>query len=387
MFAPVTEEGAGVYYSTKGVINSLKAYDEISLSTFVGIKRRNNFFNREELYSEVNITRAYGPGNFLWAPGMGSDLKKFRPNIIHLHGLWMYQSLLSLRFKNIPKVISTHGQLDFWALRNSNLKKRLAYFLYERKNLSTANCIHALNENELNSIREFGLKNPVAVIPNGVEGVIPSSINFKTPQWKEQIPENAKVLLFLGRVHRQKGVDLLLHSWANYLKKIKGNGLKNRWHLVIAGSGEKKYLIFLKKLQRELGIELSSHFVGHLNESEKFEALHVSDAFVLPSRSEGLPMAVLEACSFGLPVLITKKCNLDDIVSSDAGIMIPENEDFSSSLIKLTLKSEQELNIISKNARKLIVEKYNWLKISQDYLSLYKWLINGDNIPNFVIKD
>ena len=313
MLAPASFDGAGVYFATNGLVKALIQYPKMKVEIFSGMKIIDTSYKDEWKGVDVKILKAYGPNNFLWAPGMKSSILKVNPDLIHLHGLWMYQSYITNRLKNIPKIISPHGMLNDWPIKNSFFKKKLALYLYELNNLKSAHCLHALNENEFESIRNFGLQNPVAIIPNGVDFHDVHS-NYYKPYWLNSIPKDSKVLLFLGRIHKKKGIESLLISWKRFMDKLNKFGIQERWSLVIAGDGQDKYVDSVKKLQLNLGIEDTSFFVGPVSGKVKESTFHNSDAFILPSYSEGLPMAVLEACSFKLPVLLTNECNLNDIL-------------------------------------------------------------------------
>jgi glycosyltransferase involved in cell wall biosynthesis len=384
MLAPASFDGAGVYFATNGLVKALIQYPKMKVEIFSGMKIIDTSYKDEWKGVDVKILKAYGPNNFLWAPGMKSSILKVNPDLIHLHGLWMYQSYITNRLKNIPKIISPHGMLNDWPIKNSFFKKKLALYLYELNNLKSAHCLHALNENEFESIRNFGLQNPVAIIPNGVDFHDVHS-NYYKPYWLNSIPKDSKVLLFLGRIHKKKGIESLLISWKRFIDKLNKFGIQERWSLVIAGDGQHKYVDSVKKLQLNLGIEDTSFFVGPVSGKVKESTFHNSDAFILPSYSEGLPMAVLEACSFKLPVLLTNECNLNDILECKAGIKIESHNDFSDSLIELANKSDAELIKMGTNGCDIVKKKYGWTKVSAEYYDVCQWLSGNSSCPEFVI--
>jgi glycosyltransferase involved in cell wall biosynthesis len=384
MLAPASLDGAGVYSATNGLVKALVQSKKIKVEIFSGMKSINIDHRDNWKGADVSISKAYGPSNFLWTPGMKTSILKTKPDLIHLHGLWMFQSYTSLKLKNFPKIISPHGMLDEWAVKNSSLKKKIALYLYEMNNLKSAHCLHALNENEFESIRNFGLRNPVAIIPNGVDSHGLNS-NYDKPYWFNSIPKDSKVLLFLGRIHKKKGVESLLISWKGFMDKLNKFGIQAKWSLVIAGTGQEKYIDSVKKLQLNLGIEATSFFIGPVSGKVKESTFLNSDAFILPSYSEGLPMAVLEACSFKLPVLLTNECNLNDILECKAGIKIASRNDFSDSLIELANKSDAEFIKMGANGCDIVKRKYGWTKISDNYHDVYQWLLDRSSRPEIVI--
>ena len=123
--------------------------------------------------SGSTFTACCGPRAFGYAPELSRALDAARLDLVHTHGLWMYPSVAAAwrwatRWKR-PLVVSPHGMLEPWAVRNSAWKKRIAGWLFENRHLRRAACLHALNDAEYEAIRAYGLTNPVAVIPNGVD--------------------------------------------------------------------------------------------------------------------------------------------------------------------------------------------------------------------------
>lgn len=137
---------------------------------------------------------------------MRGRLESGRLSLLHIHGLWMYPSVACMQWSRgkRPYLVSPHGMLDGWALRNSAWKKILAARLYENRHLRGAACLNALNESEAASIRAYGLRNPVCIVPNGVD----------LPDQRPTLGGGEKVCLFLGRLHPKKGLPALLSAWA-----------------------------------------------------------------------------------------------------------------------------------------------------------------------------
>jgi glycosyltransferase involved in cell wall biosynthesis len=162
-------------------------------------------------------------------------------DVSHIHALWMYNSILVHRWaqKNgNPYVVTPNGMLDPWALRNSGWKKQIASFLYERRMLSNAACIQANTKKEAVDIRAFGLKNPICIIPNGID--LPAEggkrkAESENPPWRGMIEPGRKVLLFLSRIHPKKGLVNLLKAWAEVRKAESGKRKAGEWVLAIAG--------------------------------------------------------------------------------------------------------------------------------------------------------
>src|SRR5437762_12915898 len=161
---------------------------------------------------------------YRYAPARSHQLSSLTPDPVHTHGIWTYLSVVTVRWSKFngrvtphPYVVSTHGMLDPWALHNSRWKKTIADFAFERRHLKNAACIHAVNEAEAAAIRAFGLKNPICIIPNGVE-VRESNAACRTPPWAARTRRDRKVLLYLGRLHPKKGLSILLRGWKQAFK-------------------------------------------------------------------------------------------------------------------------------------------------------------------------
>lgn len=320
------------------------------------------------------VLRPRGPHAFGYAAGLDAALAGAGLDLLHLHGLWMYSSLAAKRWgarTQAPCLVSPHGMLDPWALRNGRWKKRLASLAYEKAQLRRAACLHALCEAELEAIRAFGLTNPVCVIPNGVVLPRPAAA---PPAWRAHLPADARVLLFLGRLHPKKGLADLLHGWA----RMEGgpHGLRRGWHLVIAGWDQNGHRAALEELARGLGIVAEVHFVGPQFEADKEASFRAADAFVLPSHSEGLPLAVLEAWAHGLPVLMTPACNLPEGFAHGAALSAePGSETMAQALRVLCAMPEGERRAMGARGAALVATRFTWAGVAARMAEVYRWLL------------
>lgn len=307
-------------------------------------------------------------------------LKSTMPDIQHVHGIWMYHSLVNhrtARKENTPYVISPRGMLDSWALSHAKWKKKIAEFSFERKHLQGAGCIHALCDSEAESIRRFGLKNPICVIPNGVT-------LFDLPT-ERRSNLDTRTLLFLGRIHPKKGLVNLLEAFGKLSKK--GEASIARWRLVIAG-WDQDHQATLESLASDLGIGDRIEFVGPKFGEEKEKILAECDAFVLPSHSEGLPMSVLESWSNAKPVLMTTACNIPEGSQKNAAIVVqPTVNDLAGGLNRLFPMSEEALLEMGENGRQLCETKFNWKLVSSQMLDVYRWLKGESDAPATVRFD
>jgi len=330
---------------------------------------------------------ACGPGRLAWAPGMIRMARNGdRPTVVHQHGIWTAVSSVT-RFlheqRGVPSVIAPHGSLQPWALEKSRLRKTLALAAYERSNLANCSCLHALSTVELGDCRVFGLKNPVAIIPNGVsEQWLASSGDGLTFRSKHHIDAEARILLYVSRITPKKGLPMLCQAIAETRDKMRG------WVLVIAGPDEFGHMAELAEIIGRLGLEHSVQFVGSLYGADKRDAFAAADAFVLPSYSEGLPMAVLEAMGLGLPVVVTDATPIAEIGQESCGWRVPaDRSSLADALVKLSQCSADELLLMGQNGKRVVVSQYTWQQVARMTLELYGWLSGDTGRPSFVVDD
>lgn len=369
-----------------GVIEVIEALhsdfllSETTTSHIIGIQDKTAKQN-ELLSSTPNLfsCQEYGPHFFGYAPALKKNLQNLSPDIVHTHGLWMYNSWANLQHHNktiTPYIITPHGMLDKWALKQASWKKRLVLSLFEKEHINKCSCFHALNESEYRSIREAGITNPIAIIPNGIYHKYPYTPKTDNT-WSN--PAHQKQLLFLGRLTPKKGLKELLEAWAIFTKNRKD------WTLKIAGWSEDNFGHKLQEQVLKLGIENSVSFCGSLFGSEKEKAYLEADAFILPSFSEGLPMTVLEAWSFSLPVLMTKECNLSEAFALNAAFEISNNSAQLTSQIERFLNSPiKQTAEIAKNGYILSKKKYSWSQVTDNFRTLYSSIVNNGPLPDFV---
>lgn len=291
---------------------------------------------------------------------------------LHIHGIWQEHCLFGVqaaREANKPYVISAHGMLDPWALRNKGWKKRIYSALIERRNVSGASCLHALTSAEAQEYRDFGARNPIAVIPNGVH--IPAAAS--APAFFRKFPELAgkRVLLYLARLHFKKGLDLLCQAWKNT-----SPGEEN--HLLLAGPDFEGTKQRVEEMVAGLGIGKSVSFAGMLKGGDKWNALAAADAFVLPSRSEGLSVSVLEAMGMGKPAIVTSRCNVPEVRTRECGWMIEPNETELTTALQEYLSSDVATRRrMGSNGRRVVEQIYSWETVGHQMAAVYEWLSGG----------
>lgn len=298
---------------------------------------------------------------------------------IHIHGLWEQSTTVAAhaaRALRKPYVLSAHGMLESWALKNKRVKKAIYASLTERQNVNGAACLHALTQAEAADYRRFGSRCPIAVIPNGV--TVPQHIDPEPFFWTFPSLRGKRIVLFLGRIHFKKGLDILIEAWATLAKK---------WpeaHLVLAGPDFEATRANIEVLISERGLDERVLFTGMLRDEIKWSALAAAQCYILPSYSEGLSVSTLEAMGAGLPVIVTQQCNLPEVAKFEAGWVIqPEADQVAAALSEFLQNSESVNQQIGNRGRLLVAEQYNWSLVAKKMSAVYQW-VQGGSIPDSV---
>lgn len=298
--------------------------------------------------------------------------------LVHQHGLWLrsaHDTVDFARRKNIPIVLAARGMLEPWAINNQKWLKKVAWTLYQKRDLEAVTAFHATAESEAMHIRRLGFKQPIAVIPNGVQ-LGPQSFGDKDDTVREN---GKKTALFLSRINPKKGIPMLLDAW-------KSLGPEN-WQLVIAGNDDSNHLPELHKQISKLGLQDSVDIVGSLFGSEKEAAYRAADLFVLPSYSENFGIVVAEALGFGLPVVTTTGCPWEELNALECGWCVePTLEGIRSALKLAFAASPEKLRQMGSRGRALVEKKYQWPAIGRKTIGLYNWILEGGDRPDFVLE-
>lgn len=376
--ASIGPDAGGLFFSVRALSQGLGMLPDNEVSVFsLGQYPREVY--EKWLPLEPKSFQQLPPKAYGFSPKFGQALFKYAPDVIHSHGIWMYPSRAAWKFSKssgAPIVVSPRGMLDLWALNNSAWKKKIIGNLFEYRFLRDCACFHALNESEAVSIRAFGLNQPICVIPNGV--VLPE---------QDVSPEHGdkkfKRLTFIGRIHPKKGIESLIRAWALLRQETKGRMCD--WRLSVAGWDDGGHIKGYKDLSEQLGCHDSIEWLGSVYGDEKHRLLSASDAFILPSFSEGLPMSILEAWSYRLPVVMTQECNLPEGFEQKAAIEVTVDPvSIRFGLKKLFDSSEVDLWEMGNSGFKLVNQDFTWEKQVKKMQLVYEWLLNRGEKPDFI---
>jgi poly(glycerol-phosphate) alpha-glucosyltransferase len=375
----VSRINGGIFEAERKLQQHLQAGKGIDVGV-VGLRDAYTDADREAWFPLVPMAfPVSGPRAFGYASGLTRALIDSGADLAYSVGLWKAPSLSVLQWSNQtgkPFIVAPHGMLDPWAVRNSGMKKRVAGWLFQNSQLRKAACLRALCQSEAESIRAYGLTNPVCVIPNGVDLPGQSAGQGQRPAF---LPRDKKVLLYLGRLHPKKGLVNLLAAW----KSARPFG--RDWILVIAGWDQVGHEAELKRKASELGVADSILFPGPRFGGDKEACYRSSDIFILPSVSEGLPMVVLEAWAYAKPVIMTPACNLPEGFAARAAMRVEPTLNGLIEGLRIAFElSSEELRAMGERGRVLAENIFTWPKVSEQMASVYKWVLGQGAKPDCV---
>jgi len=366
-----------------------------------------------------------GPGALGYSPDLLAALNP-KADLLYAATLWKYPSWAALKWAERtgkPMMVAPHGSIDPWALANAAWKKRIAAALFKNRQLHKATCLRALCQSEADAFRAYGLRNPIAIIPNGVElpdftessdeGRGSRAIEAGSESRVEGRESTPRTLLFLGRIHPKKGLTNALRAFKKALDD-RPSTLDSPWQFVIAGWDQGGHEAELMKLCEELGLKSEKFrngceatagsakvesekvrkfdsevvFWGAAFGEEKDALLRSADAFILPSFSEGLPMSVLEAWAYRLPVVMTPECNLPEGFAAEAGIRIETDvPSIARGLDTLFSMSDADLCSMGTRGYELVKQRFTWRNVAAQMRSVYVWMLGGGSPPECVRMD
>jgi glycosyltransferase involved in cell wall biosynthesis len=298
-------------------------------------------------------------------------LQKNPYDLYHTQGIWSYPNYITAKharkYKK-PYIITPRGMLYPQALAISNLKKQTFLKLFLMNDLNKAACIHATCKEEMQHLKNLGVKSPIAVIPNPIN-----------------IAENNKVSIYgklrfgyLGRVHPRKNIERLLYVWA------KLNLTQPDVELVIIGDGDKQYMDFLKAEQTKLNLR-NVVFTGFLTGEAKENALNSLSYLVVPSDFENFGMIIPEALIKGIPVIASKGTPWKELNTFHCGWWVNNDMDTLTETIQEAIETPENKRIeMGKRGKELVKNNYSTEVVAKKMIRLYNWILNDGEKPEFV---
>ncbi len=287
-------------------------------------------------------------------------------DLFHVFGIWdPFHVKLFLQAKLNKKkiIISTLGALEPWSLEQKKLKKKAAWFFYQKKILNNCDYIHATSDDEKKHLLELGIKTPIKTIPHGV--IIKSTKIIKKKN------KSKKEALFFSRIHEKKGILELLNSWSIIRPPD--------WILKIYGPvSDLNYMKKIKEKISKLSLENSVFIFDPVFEYDQKEKIFLnSDCFLLPSKSENFGMSIVEALSHGVPVLTTEETPWKILKEINGGKIIKfSQENLTLSLKEITSMKDEELVKMGERGKEMLKNNYDINNIILDYIEFYKEVFN-----------
>jgi len=303
-------------------------------------------------------------------------LDRFAPtDILHDNGIWLphnHRLAVLAKRRGIPRVVSTRGMLEPWALSHKWLKKKLAWWLYQRRDLKHARCHHATAEAEARNLQHLGLGVPIVAVPNGVD--VPEERSWVVGSKSEEaLPSGRRrTALFLGRIYPIKGLPMLIEAWA----RVRPDG----WLLRIAGPDEAGHQKQVEKAVSAAGLGELVSFTGPIGHRMKTSAFFEADLFVLPTHSESFGVVVAEALAHGLPVLTTTGAPWSILPKSGCGWWVDATVDgIAEGLRQATILDPETLQAMGAKGRALVMAEFGWKRVADLIRSTYEGILNQCN--------
>jgi glycosyltransferase involved in cell wall biosynthesis len=374
--ASVADEAAGPSYSVSRLCSFLGGTGaRVELHT-VGArqaKARDGYLHQiwDQDWSRIPfVSRLYlskGLHNALTASSLTAD-------VLHAHGLWLmpnvYPEWVARRARK-PLVISPRGMLGGAALQFSTLRKRLFWWGLQRSAVGGARCLHATSLQEYDDIREFGLRHPIAIVPNGID--VPA---YDPP------PRNYTLrrrVLYLGRLHPKKGIDQLIAAWRRVEDRHPD------WQLDIVGPLTGTYPDELRRMIAQMAVK-RAQLMGPFYGADKTKAYQRSDLFVLPTLNENFGNTVAEALSHGVPVITTKGAPWGGLEAHHCGWWVDHGvSPLAAALDEAMNLDTASLKEMGKAGHSWMEGSFGWQSVASSMLSVYLWLSRKEARPPCVM--
>lgn len=301
-------------------------------------------------------------------------------DVLHLHQVWDYPlwvaGRLALRTGK-PYLITPHGIFnERW--RYASPKKALYLRLLFRPIVNGAACLHALTAAERDACRAAGIQVPIAVIPNGVD--VKEFEHLPPPQEADHLwpmLRNRLVVLFLGRLSPEKGLEPLLKAWRQVTRAVANAAL------VLAGPDVRGYRARVEAMVREEDLVDRVFLTGMVQGEEKRALLSRADLFVLPSYSEAFSVALLEALACAKPCVMTTGCHFPEVTHVGAGMVVPpKSEALAEALLHLLEAPDGQRRVMGEAGRNLVRRSYAWDVVARRMLTVYRCLVGGQEVPS-----
>lgn len=292
---------------------------------------------------------------------------------VHIHGLWYFGALLPFVVPNkAKKIITIHGFLDPYAWNRSAWKKKLLWNLMQKRFLRQADLIHVISREEEEILLKLfpDLRSKIVFIPNGIEDPVHATPLKPSPEFVQRVSEiklnSSFVFLFLSRVNRKKGLDILVDAFVT-LTRQHGKEVQ----LILAGPQDD----YSEALTSQLESYSNDNIVlfDVVTGANKAYLLEQVDGFILPSYSEGFSIAALEALAYGKPCILSTRIGFaPELIAADAALICePTKHSVLQSMHSLLADRDLQSRLAA-NARAMYLASYQIERVAADFIMAIK---------------
>lgn len=289
-----------------------------------------------------------------------------QPDIFHDNGVWRPYNFAVARLADkthTPRIVTTRGMLEPWAMQHRPLKKKLAWALFQRRDLMRARCLHATAASEAQTLMTYGLGVPVHIVPNGVD-----ELAADHPVSASKGVE--RKALFLSRIHSKKGLPMLVEAWA----RVRPKG----WVLEIAGPDEEGHRAEVEQLVLASGLGEVVRFLGPVDSAHRSAVYGSAELFVLPTHSENFGMVIGEALAHGVPVLTTKGAPWPTLNDRGCGWWVDTTVDgIEEGLRRATGCDPATLALMGARGRDFVRQEFGWARVAEQMLGVYEGVLTS----------
>ncbi len=371
-----------------GPVQSMAAYARLlanggcSVTVYSSVKQTDG--DSVQLDPRVKLVQgsAQELGPLRYSGALRQRARAARIDLVHSHGLWTDTHRLAghiTRARRLPHLLAPCGMLAPGALQHHRWRKLAALVWFQDRMLREAQCLHAKSGKEYEDIRQFGLRNPVAIIANPIQAPPEANlISEKDFRNACHLGADTKILLFLGRLHPVKGLPRLIRAWSQVAVRHRD------WALVLAGPDEMGHRQELESLAVELHCHDRIVFTGELDETRKWAALRAAELFAMPSDFENFGNSIVEALACGVPVITTTGTPWKELPGAGAGWCVaPEIAPLTGALTEALGLSDEQRRQFGCRASALAI-KFRPEQTGADLLAVYEWLLGRDSKPDCV---
>ncbi len=332
--------------------------------------------------SDDGLTIHYFPTSWPTRLGVSRALNEYLRakvadyDLVHVHRLYRFSTVAAFRQagrRGVPYVVSPHGVLLPYHRRRRRARKAAFDALIQNAGLRRAAAIHYATPYELALAPPLPALVPTLVIPIGVNAEdfakLPTRGSFRR---NHRELSDKKLIVSLGRLAPQKGLDLLIKAFAGVAKTLEDA------HLVIAGPDELGHRRTVERWLKTAGVESRTTLTGPLYGEEKLRLLADTDLWVLPSYAENFGIAVVEALACGLPVIISDRVGIaDEVAKAGAGVVVPCDADALESAMLAVLANASLRRTLCRNGPSLVRSRYTWDYGARQMIGSYEEILSA----------